>query len=738
MSRFFLVLTSLILGSTLMSACTREAATSSASSSASNEAAPETADGRLAYPATRRGDAVDTYFGTRVSDPYRWLEDDRSEETAKWVAAQNALTRSYLDAIPFRDTIAATVEELLDYERESAPFFEGDYQYYYANDGLQNQDVLYRRSLGADTAAEIFLDPNSFSDDGTVSMSAVSFSRDGRYVAYQLSEGGSDWRSIVTLATDTLEPVGDALSDVKFSGIAWRGSEGFYYSSYDKPDGSELSAMTDQHKLYFHRLGSPQAEDELIFGADESEKYRYVGASVTEDDRFLSISAADSTSGERLFIVDLAAKDPRRVVVVDDQTSDVSMIESDGDWIYLKTNRDAPNGRVVRVRANDPVPGNWEDVIPERDAVLSVSTGGDFFFAIYMVDALSRVEQIARDGSKVREIELPDLGTAYGFNGKRWQDTLYFSFTNYRLPSSIFSVDVASGDVDLYRASRSVFDSDAFETEQVFYSSRDGTRVPMTITYARGTPRDGSAPTMLYGYGGFNISLRPGFSSGVGAWLKLGGVYAVPNLRGGGEYGKEWHLAGTKQSKQNVFDDFIAAAEYLITEGYTSRERLVLRGGSNGGLLVGAVMTQRPDLFGVALPAVGVMDMLRYHRFTSGAGWAYDYGTADDGEAMFRYIYGYSPLHQLKDGTAYPATLVTTADHDDRVVPAHSFKFAARLQQAQKGSAPVLIRIETDAGHGAGTPTSKIIDQYADVFSFALNAMGIETLATASLEVEGN
>ncbi|MEO1078760.1 MAG: prolyl oligopeptidase family serine peptidase [Pseudomonadota bacterium] len=717
-----------------MSACTREGATPADAS----EAAAASESGRLAYPATRRGDVVDNYYGAQVPDPYRWLEDDRSEETALWVAAQNAVTRSYLDAIPFRDTIAATVEKLLDYERESAPFFEGGYQYFYANDGLQNQDVLYRRRVGSDDEAEVFLDPNSFSEDGTVSMSAVSFSRDGRFVAYQLSTGGSDWRNIVTLDTETLEPVDDALVDVKFSGIAWRGSEGFYYSSYDKPDGSELSAMTDQHRLYFHRLGSTQAEDELVFGADESEKYRYVGASVTEDDRFLSISAADSTSGERLFVVDLAVEDRRRVAVVDDETSDVSVIDSDGDWIYLKTNRDAPNGRVVRVQAEDPVPGNWEEVIPERDAVLSVSTAGGYFFATYMVDALSRVAQFDRDGSKIRDIELPDLGTAYGFGGKRRQDTVYFSFTNYRLPSSIFSVDVASGDVDLYRASRSVFDSDAFETEQVFYTSRDGTRVPMTITYARGTPRDGSAPTMLYGYGGFNISLRPSFSSGVGAWLKLGGIYAVPNLRGGGEYGKEWHLAGTKEKKQNVFDDFIAAAEYLIAEGYTSREKLVLRGGSNGGLLVGAVMTQRPDLFRVALPAVGVMDMLRYHRFTAGAGWAYDYGTADDSEAMFRYIYGYSPLHQLKDGTAYPATLVTTADHDDRVVPAHSFKFAARLQQAQSGSAPVLIRIETDAGHGAGTPTSKIIDQYADVFAFALNAMGVESLAGVSNDAGGN
>ena len=735
MTRITPNLASLILCGALITGCTREEAPPAASADA---VAPGT-ETRLEYPDTRRDDVVDSYFGTEVPDPYRWLEDDRSEETAQWVAAQNAVTRAYLDAIPYRGTIAATVEKLLDYERESAPFFEGEYQYFYANDGLQNQDVLYRRRVdGADQDAEIFLDPNAFSDDGTVSMSAVSFSRNGRFVAYQLSEGGSDWRSIVTLDTETLEPIDEALADVKFSGIAWRGNEGFYYSSYDKPDGSELSAMTDQHKLYFHRLGTAQSEDELIFGAGEAEKHRYVGASVTEDDRYLSISAADSTSGERLFLVDLNVDDPRRITVVDDQTSDTSVIDSDGEWIYLKTNRDAPNGRVVRVLANDPVPENWEDLIPERDAVLSVSTGGGYIFATYMVDALSRVEQYDRDGSRLREIELPDLGTAYGFGGKREQETVYFSFTNYRLPPSIFSVDVASGEVALYRASRSVFDSDAFETEQVFYTSQDGTRVPMTITYGKGTPRDGSAPTMLYGYGGFNISLRPRFSSAVATWLELGGIYAVPNLRGGGEYGKAWHLAGTKQQKQNVFDDFIAAAEYLIAEGYTSREKLVLRGGSNGGLLVGAVMTQRPDLFRVALPAVGVMDMLRYHRFTAGAGWAYDYGTADDSEAMFRYLYGYSPLHQLKSGTDYPATLVTTADHDDRVVPAHSFKFAATLQQVHSGSAPVLIRIETDAGHGAGTPTSKIIDQYADVYSFALHALGVESLDADAGETAGN
>ena len=680
----------------------------------------------LAYPETRREALVERYFGVEVADPYRWLEDDRSEETARWVQAQNAVTRAYLDAIPYRDKIAGTLKRLLDYERESAPFFAGAYTYFYRNDGLQNQDVLWRR--GADGEAEVFLDPNTFSDDGTVSMSAVSFSRDGRFVAYQLSEGGSDWRRIVIRDVASGETLDEAIVDVKFSGIAWRGNEGFYYSRYDKPAGSALSAKTDQHKLYFHRIGTPQAQDELIFGASDEQKHRYVSAAVTEDDRFLSISAANSTSGNRLFLVDLASAQARPTPILVDEDADAAVIDAAGDTIFIETNRDAPNGRVVRADAADPGPANWQDVIAESEHVLSVRTGAGYFFALYMVDALSRVRQYARSGEFLREIELPDLGSASGFSGKREQDSLYFSFTNYRLPPSIFHLDPATGAVSLYRASSSRFAADDFVTEQVFYTSADGTRIPMLITHARGVPRDGSAPTLLYGYGGFNVSLRPRFSATVAAWLSLGGVYAVPNIRGGGEYGKAWHLAGTRERKQNVFDDFVAAAEYLLDQGYTSKEKLALRGGSNGGLLVGAVMTQRPDLFQVALPAVGVMDMLRYHTFTAGAGWAYDYGTAADSEDMFRTLLGYSPLHNLKPGTRYPATLVTTADHDDRVVPAHSFKFAAQLQRDHAGEAPVLIRIEADAGHGAGTPTAKIIEQYADVWGFAFYNLGVARL----------
>ncbi|MEM6300221.1 MAG: prolyl oligopeptidase family serine peptidase [Pseudomonadota bacterium] len=681
----------------------------------------------LSYPDSRTEAVYDEYFGERVRDPYRWLEDDRSEETGAWVKAQNALTQDYLGQIPYRASIANRVERLLNYERVSAPFVEGDYTYFYRNNGLQNQDVLYRQRGGE--TAEVFIDPNSFSEDGTTSMAGLRFSRDGSMLAYELSEGGSDWRSIHILDAATGSPIGQALEDVKFSSIAWVGKEGFYYSSYDRPDGSVLSALTDTHKLYFHRVGSAQADDELVFGGAEEERHRYVSAQVTEDDRYVLISAANTTTGNKLFLIDLAEPAGTLITVVADEESDTRLVDNRAGDLFLYTNRDAPNGRVVVVNAQEPTPVRWRDFIPEREQVLSVSTGAGYFFANYMVDALSRVEQINDRGRKVRDIILPDLGTASGFGGKREQKTLYFNFTNYRIPSSIYALDAGNGEVDLYRESNSSFASDSYESRQVFYESKDGTRVPMIITHRSDLVRDGTAPTLLYAYGGFNASIRPRFSSTVATWLELGGVYAVPNIRGGGEYGKAWHDAGTQQQKQNVFDDFIAAAEFLFDERYTSPSKLAIRGGSNGGLLIGAVMTQRPDIAQVALPAVGVMDMLRYHKFTSGAGWSYDYGTADDNEAMFRYLLAYSPLHNLRVGERYPATLVTTADHDDRVVPAHSFKFAAELQRSQGGIAPTLIRIETDAGHGSGMPIGKLIELYADVYGFTLYNMGYERLA---------
>lgn len=662
----------------------------------------------LPYPETEKGTITDDYFGTVVPDPYRWLENDTAAETKAWVAAQNEVTNGYLQQIPFREAIYKRLEKLWDYEKFSAPFKEGDYTYFYKNDGLQNQSVLYRQK-GDDGDVEVFLDPNKFSDDGTTSLAGIAFSRDGSLVAYQLSEGGSDWRKVVVIRADDKSTVGDTLVDVKFSGLAWRGNEGFYYSSYEKPEeGSALSGMTDQHRLFFHKLGTPQSEDILVFGGPATPR-RYIDGYLTEDERFLIISAANATSGGELYIQDLSKPDSPIVNVVDNFEKDHAVIDSDGDKLFIYTNLDAPNGKVVTVDANNPGPENWVDLIPETEHVLNPGTGGGKIFANYLKDATSMVLQYDRSGKLERTIELPDVGSAGGFSAKADDTELYYSFTSYVYPPTIFKYDIASGNSELYKASDVDFDPSRYESKQVFYTSKDGTKVPMIITHKKGLMLDGSNPTLLYGYGGFNISLTPSFSTSNIILLEQGGVYAVANLRGGGEYGQKWHEAGTKLQKQNVFDDFISAAEYLIDAGYTSAEKLGIAGGSNGGLLVGAVMTQRPELFKVALPAVGVLDMLRYHKFTAGAGWAYDYGTADDNVEMFKYLYTYSPYHALEAGTAYPATMVTTADHDDRVVPAHSFKFAARLQEYHSGSNPVLIRIETKAGHGAGKPTAMVI-----------------------------
>ena len=680
----------------------------------------------LDYPETKKGTVIDTYFGENVADPYRWLEDDMSDETAQWVKTQNNLTFSYLEQIPYRDTLKQRLEKLMNYEKISAPFTEGDYTYFYKNDGLQNQYVLYRSKDGGE--AEIFLDPNTFSEDGTTSMSGLSFSEDGSLLAYQISEGGSDWRKIIVIDTETKEQVEQALVDVKFSGVSWLANDGFYYSSYDKPEGSELSAKTDQHKVYYHKLGQAQSEDALVFGDTAEQKHRYVGAKATKDGRYLFITASVSTSGNKLFIKDLTKPDSEFVTVVGNTDSDTSVIDNEGSKLFLVTNLNAPNKKVVTVDASNPQPENWQDFIPETENVLNVTLGGNTFFANYMVDAISKVKQYNKQGELIRDISLPGVGTAGGFGGKKEQTTLYYSFTNYKTPGTTYSFDVQSGESKVYRKSGIDFNSDNYTSEQVFYTSKDGTKVPMIITYKSDIKLDGSNPTILYGYGGFNISLTPRFSSTTAAWLEQGGVYAVANIRGGGEYGKEWHKAGTQLQKQNVFDDFIAAAQYLQDKKYTSKKRLALRGGSNGGLLVGAVMTQRPDLFQVALPAVGVLDMLRYHTFTAGAGWAYDYGTSDQSKEMFDYLKGYSPIHNVKAGVEYPATMITTGDHDDRVVPSHSFKFAAELQAKQAGTNPTLIRIETNAGHGAGTPTSKIIDLYADMYGFTLYNMGIKSL----------
>jgi prolyl oligopeptidase len=672
----------------------------------------------LTYPETRQDTTVvDEYFGVKVNDPYRWLENDTSEETAAWVNAQNALTFGYLETIPFRNAIKDRLTALWNYEKYSAPFTRGNHTYYYKNDGLQNQFVLYRKGAqGAND--EVFLDPNEFSNDGTTSLAGLSFTKDGSMAAYLISEGGSDWRKVIIINTLTKEVIEDTLIDVKFSGVSWKGNEGFYYSSYDKPkDGSALSGLTQFHKLYFHKIGTPQSTDMLIFGGEQTPR-RYVGGGVTEDGNFLVISAATSTTGNELYIQDLRKPNSPIVPIVRNFDNDHDVIFTKGETLYIKTNYNAPNGKVIKADLSKPSPENWIDFIPETEHVLQVGTAGGKFFASYLKDATSMVLQFNLNGEMEREVQLPGVGTASGFDGREEESDLYYSFTSYVYPPTIFHYDIQSGVSEVYKESGVNFNPEDYTSEQVFYSSKDGTKVPMIITYKKGIVLDGSNPTLLYGYGGFNISLTPSFSTSNIVLLENGGVYAVANLRGGGEYGEKWHSAGTKMNKQNVFDDFIAAAEFLIANKYTSPEKLGIAGGSNGGLLVGATMAQRPDLMKVALPAVGVLDMLRYHKFTSGAGWAYDYGTSDESEEMFQYLIKYSPVHALKEGTSYPATMVTTADHDDRVVPAHSFKFAATLQEKHVGNNPVLIRIDQKAGHGAGKPTSMIIEEQADKWSF--------------------
>ncbi len=677
----------------------------------------------MTYPATKEENISDTYFGTTVNDPYRWLEDDRSEATKEWVVAQNKVTQNYLSQIPFRTAIKERLTKLMNYEKFSQPFKEGDYTYFYRNSGLQNQSLLYRQKDGGE--AEVFLDPNTFSKDATTSLADISFSKDGSLVAYQLSTGGSDWTNVVVMKAADKAIIGDTLTDIKFSDIAWQGNEGFYYSTYDKPsEGSQLSGKTEHHKLYFHKLGTAQKDDQQIFGGEITPR-RYIGAGLTEDERYLIISAAKSTSGNELYIKDLSVANSAIVTVVDNFDQNHHIVTNAGSKLYIYTSLNARNGRIVTVDASSPKPESWKDLIKETQNVLNPSTAGGKLFANYIKDAVSLVQQYDMEGKLEHEIQLPEIGTAIGFSGKIDDKELFYTFTSYVYPPTIFKYDIAAGKSEVYKKPGIDFDPTLYESNQVFYKSKDGTKIPMIITYKKGLKLNAKNPTVLYGYGGFNVSLTPAFSTSVIVLLEQGGVYAVANLRGGGEYGEKWHTAGTKMQKQNVFDDFIAAAEYLIKKKYTSKDYLAISGGSNGGLLVGAVMAQRPELFKVAMPAVGVMDMLRYHTFTAGAGWAYDYGTAEDSKEMFEYLYQYSPVHALKKGVSYPATLVTTADHDDRVVPAHSFKFAATLQKLQAGHAPVLIRIETNAGHGAGKPTDKAIEEVADRWAFMLYNMGL-------------
>lgn len=680
----------------------------------------------LNYPETRKSEHVDEYFGNLIPDPYRWLEDDNSEETADWVKAQNELTFSYLESIPFRDKIRDRLSEIWNYPRYSSPMRAGKYYFFFKNDGMQNQSVLYVQE-GLEGEPRVFLDPNTFSEDGTVALSSLSISNDDRYLAYGISKAGSDWSEVKVIEIETETELKDHIQWIKFSGISWKG-EGFYYSRYDEPKpGEAFSGKNEFHKVYFHRLGTPQSRDELIYENPEFPLRNYY-ASVTEDERFLIINESETTSGNAFYVKDLNKRNSGFVQIIEGFDKDYSVLDNIGDNLLVLTNHDAPKQQLVLINPEEPAPEHWKVVIHEKEEVLrGASLVGGCIAANYMKDAISRAYLYDYDGNLLDEVNLPGIGTLSGFSGKKEDNIAFYTFTSFTYPSTIFKFDVAANESNVYRASEIDFETDDYETRQVFYTSKDGTRVPMFITHKKGLKPDGKNPTLLYGYGGFDVSLTPSFSISRLILLENGGIFALANIRGGGEYGKEWHEAGIKLNRQNVFDDFIAAAEYLIEQKYTSPSKLAIQGGSNGGLLVGACMTQRPDLFKVALPAVGVLDMLRFHKFTIGWAWAGDYGTSDN-EEEFHYLLGYSPLHALKDGLEYPATLITTADHDDRVVPAHSFKFAARLQEAHSGSNPVLIRIETSAGHGAGKPTSKIIDEQTDIWAFVFYNLGVKPL----------
>lgn len=676
------------------------------------------------YPKTLKDTTVkDTYFGTVVPDPYRWLENDTSAETAAWVKAENEVTQNYLGQIPFRDAIKARYGKLYNYEKYSAPFHQGKHLYYYKNSGLQNHSVLYREADGTNTPEE-FLNPNTFSKDGTTSLAGINFSKDGSMAAYNVSEGGSDWQKLLVMNAVTKKLTGDTLQ-LKFSGASWKGNDGFYYSSYQQSgQGSVLTAKNENQKLYYHKLGTPQSEDKLVFG-DDAKPVRYIWGYLSENEKWLILGASNETYGNSLYVQDISKPGNPVIPIVADMKNSHGIIDVDDNYFYIQTDKDAPTNKLVSAPVSDPRPANWKTIVAATPEVLSTTAVGGSIFCSYLKDAVNKVYQYDHGGKQIREVQLPGLGSANGFSGKKEEKQTYYVFTSYVNPATIYKMDIASGKTEVYKESKVQFDPKNFESKQVFYASKDGTKIPMLITYKKGMQLTGKNPCLLYGYGGFSVSLTPYFSTSVVILLENGGIYAVPNIRGGGEYGEDWHNAGIKTKKQNVFDDFMAAAQYLVDNKYTSRDLLAIEGGSNGGLLVGACITQKPDMCKVAFPAVGVLDMLRYHRFTAGAGWAYDYGTSEDSKEMFDYLYAYSPVHNIKP-TAYPATMVTTADHDDRVVPAHSFKFAATLQANQQGSNPVLIRIETKAGHGAGKSTQQILQQEADKWSFMFYNMGIK------------
>jgi len=675
------------------------------------------------YPKTHLDTSVvEDYHGTKVADPYRWLEDDNSEETASWVSEQNEVTQSYLKKIPFREDVEKRLTKLWDYEKFGTPFKEAGKYYYYKNDGLQNHYVLYRQVEDGDD--EVIIDPNTFSEDGTTSLAGLSFNKDGKYAAYMISEGGSDWRKAYVLDLETKKLLDDELEWIKFSGISWAG-DGFFYSRYPvSEDGGELSDQNEYHSLYYHKLGEDQSKDQLIY-QNPDHPLRNVYGGTTEDENWLIINESESTSGNSVSIKSLNNPNAQIMRVVDGFDADYGYVDNDDQRMLFKTNDGAPNEKIVSLDLSNPSGGMTEFLAEGEDVMERTVVLGGKLFVEYLHNASSKIKIFDMFGKYQSDFDLPGIGTVGALSGKKKDKEAFFSFSSYTRPGTIYSFDTEAMDYEIFQEAAIDFDSDDYVTEQVWYTSYDGTKVSMFVTHKKGLEKDGARPTLLYGYGGFNISLTPGFSLSRLPILENGGIYAVANLRGGGEYGKEWHKAGTKERKQNVFDDFQAAAEFLIKEGYTSSEKLAIQGGSNGGLLVGACMTQRPDLYAVALPAVGVLDMLRYHEFTIGWAWAEDYGLSSDPEG-FEYLMKYSPLHNVKEGVEYPATMVTTADHDDRVVPAHSFKFASELQSKHQGDNPVLIRIETSAGHGAGKPTEKFIEEYADIMSFMFFNMGEE------------
>ncbi|MBC7362488.1 MAG: S9 family peptidase [Candidatus Aminicenantes bacterium] len=678
---------------------------------------------KIIYPQTKKVDQVDDYFGTKVADPYRWLEDDNSEETKKWVEEQNKVTFAFLEKIPYREKIRQRLKDIYNYPRMSQPIRAGEYYFFYKNDGLQNQSVIYIQK-GLDGQPEVFIDPNQLSPDGTIRINLAGFSPDFRYVAISRSEAGSDWSEIRVMEIATRQELPDRIQWVKFSGASWY-KDGFFYSGYDKPaPGEELKARNEYQKVFYHKLGQPQEKDVLVY-EDKEHPLRYFNLGVTEDQKYAILEVSAGTSGNELYWRDLSQKNSSFKLLIPGFANDSEVIDNLGDKFLVRTNIDAPNYRLVLVDPKHPAKENWKDILSEKSEVLTAAvTAGGYLFGIYLQDAHTRVYQYTPEGNFIREVELPAIGTASGFGGWRDDKFIFYTFNSFNYPPTIYKYDLATGKSEIFARQEVKFNPEDFEVKQVFYTSKDGTKVPMFIVHKKGLVLNGKNPTFLTGYGGFNISLLPAFNPSIVPILENGGVFAQPNLRGGGEYGENWHRAGMLQNKQNVFDDFIAAAEYLIKEKYTSPKYLAISGASNGGLLVGAVMTQRPELFGVAFPAVGVMDMLRFHKFTVGWGWVVEYGSSDN-EEQFRYLYKYSPLHNIRDGVCYPATLITTADHDDRVVPAHSFKFAATLQEKQACNNPVLIRIETRSGHGSSNIT-KAIDELTDKYAFMFYIMGVK------------